>query len=260
MIGIFDSGVGGLTVVDEVFKKIPKYQIIYFGDTARLPYGTKGEKFVKEYSEKIANWLEKKGVKLIIIACHTSSVWAFENLKKKIKIPVFEMVTPVLDEILKDKKNKRIGIIGTPGTIKSNLYQRKLLSINPSLKVYSQACPLFVPLAEESWINKKETESLTQYYLKELKKKNIDTLVLACTHYPLLKKTIKKIIGPKVKIINPAESLVKKLKIFLKNNPSIKLKKGTNHKFYFSDTPYHLKQMSKLALGKEIKATIKDPF
>jgi len=273
MIGIFDSGVGGLTVVREVLKYAPKYQIIYFGDTARLPYGTKGEKFVKEYSEKITRWLMKKGAKLVIVACHTSSAWASDSLKRKFsaeggsasdgkETPVFEMITPVLEEILKSTKNKKIGIIGTPGTIKSGTYKKKLLKLDPSLKIYSTPCPLFVPLVEEGWIRQKETKMIAVKYLQPLKEKGIDTLVLGCTHYPLLKGVIKEIMGNGVNIINPAESLAKELKLFLKNNPEIeaKIKKGSHHQFFFSDTPYHLKKISTLALGKEIKAKIDDPF
>ncbi len=263
MIGIFDSGVGGLTIVKQVFKYLPKYQIIYFGDTAHLPYGTKGKRVVKEFSEKIVNWLLKKGAKIIVIACHTSSAWASDSLKEKFSnIPVFEMITPVVKEVLEDKNIKKIGIIGTPGTIKSKSYQKKLLDKKPDLKVYSKACPLFVPLVEEGWINREETKKIAEDYLTPIKKKGIDALVLACTHYPLLEKTIKEIMGKKVKIINPAQSLAGELKMFLKKNPDIisKLKVGDNHQFFFSDEPYHLKKLSKLALRKEIEGEIINPF
>ncbi len=253
MIGIFDSGVGGLTIVKEVFKTLPEYQIIYFGDTARLPYGTKQENFVKEYSAKISQWLIEKQAKIIVVACHTSSAWAAESLKRKLKVPVFEMITPVVKEIL-NNNYKKIGIIGTPGTIKSNCYNKRLLKNNSSLRIYSQACPLLVPLVEEGWIDKKETELITQHYLKPLKEKKVDCLVLACTHYPLLEKTIKKIMGKKVKIINPAESLVQDLKKFLEEDNLAK--KGSNHQFFFSDNPYHLDKLSKMALNKKIKIKI----
>ncbi len=263
MIGIFDSGVGGLTIVKEIFKYLPEYQIIYFGDTARLPYGTKGAKFVRKYSAKITDWLLKKGAKIIIVACHTSSSWAADSLKKQFKeIPIFEIITPANKKALNSTKNKKIGIIGTTGTIRSEVYKNKLLNLDPSLKIYSKACPLFVPLVEEGWLNRKETKEIAKIYLKPLKNKGIDTLILACTHYPLLKNTIKRVIGEKIRIINPAEDLAKNLKLFLKNNPKLKsqLKKEKNHQFYFSDEPYNFEKMSKLCLGREVKINVKDPF
>jgi len=263
MIGIFDSGVGGLTVVKEIQKRLPGYQIIYFGDTARLPYGTKGAGFVQKYSSKIVNWLLDNGAKIIIIACHTSSAWASENLKRHFKnAPIFEMIAPAIKEALKRTKNKKIGIIGTPGTVKSQAYERGLLSIDSGLEVYPVACPLFVPLVEEGWISKKITKEIAEEYLKPLKKKKIDTLVLACTHYPLLKKTIRRVLGPEVKIINPAESLAEELSIYLAAHPetALQIKKGNDHRFFFSDAPYNLKKISQICFNQEIVVRIEDPF
>ncbi len=256
MIGVFDSGVGGLSVVKEIFKHLPQYQIIYFGDTARLPYGTKGADFVKTYSAKIVDWLLNKEVEVVVIACHTSSAWASDFLKEQFKdVPVFDMISPTLKGISYNK----IGIIGTPGTIKSNSWKNKLLEMNPNLEVYSKACPLFVPLVEEGWINKKATKEIIREYLKDFKK--IEALILACTHYPMLERAIKKELKG-VKIINPAESLAKELKLFLNDNSQItsKIAKGHNHQFFFSDEPYNLNKISRLCLGKEIKAKIIDPF
>ncbi len=257
MIGVFDSGVGGLSVVKQIFKNLPQYQIIYFGDTVHLPYGTKGAGFVRKSSENITKWLLEKEAKIIVIACHTASAEAADYLKKEFKeIPVFEMIGPALKEIILGTKNKRIGIIGTPGTIKSEAWEKKLLALDPSLKIYSKSCPLFVPLVEEGWINKEITKKIIKEYLKDFK--NIETLVLACTHYPMLKSAIKKVVGNKVKIIDPAESLARELKIFLDDNPQIEkeIKKGSNHEFFFSDQPYNLKRISKLCLKEEIKPKI----
>jgi len=262
MIGIFDSGVGGLTVVREIFKVLPDYQIIYFGDTARLPYGTKGADFVKKYSLKITNWLLEKEAKIIIVACHTSSALAGDYLKEQIKgMPIFDMITPTIKEI-SGAKFKKIGIIGTPGTIKSNSWQNHLLKIEPNLKIYSRACPLFVPLVEEGWIDRGPTKEIAKDYLEDLKQKNIEGLILACTHYPMLKKTIKEVLGKNVKIIDPAKILAKELSIFLRDNGRINssLKKGNHNQFFFSDKPYHFKKISRFCLNQEIKPTIKDPF
>jgi len=259
MIGVFDSGVGGLSVVKEISKYLPDFQIIYFGDTARLPYGTKGADFIKRYSSKITNWLLEKEAKIIVVACHTSSAWASEFLKKEFKnVPIFEMINPAIKEVLSTTKNKKIGIIGTPGTIKSGSWNKKLLELEPDLKIYSKSCPLFVPLVEEGWVDKEVTKQIAQEYLGGFKNRGLDTLVLACTHYPILKKVIQKTIGKQVKIIDPAESLAKELSFFLKDNIQIasKITKGKKHQFFFSDQPYNLKKISKLCLNQEIKPII----
>lgn len=258
MIGIFDSGVGGLTVTSQVIKKLPSKKIIYFGDTARLPYGTKGASFVSKYSFKITEWLIKKGAKVIIVACHTSSAWASPDLKKKFKkVPIFEMISPSVKEAAKATRNKRIGIIGTSGTIRSGSYEKELLKLG-KFKVYSVACPLFVPLAEEGWLKEKTTKEIAYKYLKPLKDKKIDTLILGCTHYPLLLWAIRSVFGKTVKIINPAESLAKELKNFL-DKSSLILEEGENS-YFFSDQPYNFNKISRNCLKKEIKIKVKDPF
>ena len=263
MIGIFDSGVGGLTVVKEIFKYLPDYQIIYFGDTARLPYGTKGANFVKRYSERITEWLLDRNAKIIVVACHTSSASASDYLKKKFKnVPIFEMITSAAKEVLASTKNKKIGVIGTPGTIKSSSWTKKLLKLDPSLKIYLKSCSLFVPMVEMGFIKGELTKKIVKKYLKNLRAKNIDTLVLACTHYPLLEKTIKEVMGGKVNIINPAESAAKEIKLFLEKNPQVasQIKKSKNHQFFFSDEPYNFDKMSHLCFKKKIKIKINDPF
>lgn len=263
MIGVFDSGVGGLSVVKEIFKYLPDFQIIYFGDTARLPYGTKGADFVKRYSSKITNWLLEKEAKIIVVACNTSSAWASEFLREEFKgVPIFEMINPAIKELLSIAKNKKIGIIGTPGTIKSGSWEKKLLKLNSAFKIYSKSCPLFVPLVEEGWVDKKITKEIVKEYLEEFKERGIDSLILACTHYPILEKAIKEAMGAKIKIINPAESLAKELKLFLNDNLQIasEIKKGMEHQFFFSDEPYNLEKISHLCLDRKIKPTIKDPF
>ncbi len=263
MIGIFDSGIGGLTVVKEFFKYLPQYQLIYFGDTARLPYGTKSPNLIKKWSKEIVKFLLKKGVKVIVIACHTSSSLAADFLKKEFpNLPIFEIITPGIKKAIKLTKNKKIGIIGSPGTIKSGVHRKKLLKINPNLKIYSQPCPLFVPLVEEGWINHRETNEIAKEYLLSLKKKGIDTLILACTHYPILQNVISKIIGKSIKIVNPAQDLIIDFKNFLEKSGKTKnqLKKGKNHYFFVSDEPYNFKVLSKMCLGKEINAKVANPF
>jgi len=254
MIGIFDSGIGGLSVVKEIINYLPGFQIIYFGDTARLPYGTKGADFVKRYSAKIINWLLKNKAQVIVIACHTSSAQAGDFLKKEFRnIPIFDMITPCVKEA---STFNNIGIIGTPGTINSKSWEKSILNNNPKSNIQSKACPLFVPLVEEGWIDNNITEQIAKEYLNGFN--NIEALILACTHYPFLEKAIKNTLGENIKIINPAESLAKELKLFLNNNIQIrnKIKRGDNHQFFFSDEPYNFNKIAKLCLAQEIKPKI----
>jgi glutamate racemase len=197
-------------------------------------------------------------------------------LKKKFKpTPIFEMINPAITEALAATKNKKIGIIGTPGTIKSGAYQTKLLKIDPSLKIFSQACPLFVPLVEEGLLDDpakrgqrdaqrpdKIVAEIVKMYLNPLKERGIDTLILGCTHYPLLKSVIENTIDSGIKVINPAESLAKEIIKYLEDNPKIevKIKRGTKHQFFFSDKPYNLEKISHLCFNKKINPIIKDPF
>lgn len=265
MIGVFDSGVGGLTVVKEIFKYLPEHQIIYFGDTARLPYGTKGADFVKRYSKKITQWLLDNGAKVIVVACNTSSAWASDFLKKEFpNIPIFEMITPAVNQAIKNSidDGKKIGVVGTPGTIRSGVYGKKLLALDKELQIFSQACPLFVPLVEEGWVKEKTTKEVARKYLASLKEKNLNSLILGCTHYPLLEDVIGNVIGKRVKIVNPAEAIAKELKKFLQKNSNIEktIKKGNGHKFFFSDEPYNFEKISHLCFNKKITPEIIDPF
>lgn len=236
-IGIFDSGVGGLTVVKAVMNKLPQENIVYFGDTARVPYGPKSIKSIQKFSLEIFNFLLAQNVKAIIIACNSASAAAFDLLKNLSPVPVYGVIEAGVDAALRTTKNKRIGIIGTKATIRTQAYQHQLLSKNPDLQIFTQPCPLFVPLIEEGWTNSKITTEIIKEYLKPLKEKNIDTLILGCTHYPLLKDKIKQFFGSSVRTINPATELVKQ--ISMKNIPptDMKINNRVNHTFFVSDVP-----------------------
>lgn len=256
MIGIFDSGVGGLTVVREIFKILPEYQIVYFGDTAHLPYGTKSKEAIERYSLASLQFLLNQGAKVIVIACHTASALATDTLKKKFpKISIFDVVEPGIRQALGITKNKKIGIIGTSATIRSKSHEKALLALNQEIEVTSKACPLFVPLVEEGWLKRPETKKIARYYLRPLKLKQIDTLILACTHYPLLYDIISGYMGQRVKLIDPAHEVAKELKEFFDQHKNIAqtLIKGKNHKFFVSDVPYKFKELSKRCLGKVVK-------
>lgn len=246
-------------MVKEFLRYLPDYQIIYFGDSARLPYGTKSPRFIRQCSKEIVKFLLKKGAKVIVIACHTASALAADFLRREFKdTPIFEIITPGVSGAIQSTKNKTIGIIGTPGTVNSGVHRRALLKKVADLNVYTESCPLLVPLIEEGWFERKETRLIVKNYLAPLKKKKIDTLILACTHYPLLKKVISFAMGKRVRIINPAKDLALSFRSLLRQNEKLanSLKKSKQHQFFLSDDPYNFRLMSRFCLGKEINPKI----
>jgi len=249
-IGIFDSGVGGLTVVKEVMKVLPNEEIIYFGDTARVPYGSKSKETVTKFSSQIIKFLMSKNVKAIIIACNTVSSNCYYELVKQFDIPIIEVVTPGVESCVKYTKNNIVAVIGTEATIRSGAYEKRLKEMKPEIVVYSKACPLFVPLAEEGWINGQITEMIAKKYLDEIVVKRIDSIVLGCTHYPLLKDCIAKVVGKDVKIVNPAVATAQKMKDFLYKNDMLNCNKNNENAFYVSDNYTKFNLMCNLALNK----------
>jgi len=237
-IGIFDSGVGGLTVAKKIFHLLPNENVIYFGDTGRYPYGPRSKGIVKRFAFQNINFLLRQKVKFIVVACNTASAFALEELRKNYDIPLVGVIEPGAAAAIKATRNGRIGVIGTVGTIDSKAYQKAIHRQVPQLKIYSIPCPLFVSLAEEGYINKKATDLIASDYLNPLIKKQADTLVLGCTHYPLLKKVISRIIGEKVKLIDSAEETAKEVKSLLKHHGLLRESAGKSfRKFYVSDVP-----------------------
>ena len=252
-IGIFDSGLGGLTVVKEVIKLLPNEKIIYFGDTARVPYGTKSKETIIKFSQENSEILLKKKVKIIVVACNSSSSYAIETLRKKFSIPIVGVIHPGVKEAIANTKNNRVGVIATQATKSSGSYEKILHQYNQAIKVFSQACPLFVPLVEEGWFNKKITLDIAQEYLKGLKKKNIDTLILGCTHYPLLKKIIKEVVGKNIKLVDSAKAISREIKQVLKEKEILRIVKGKpKHEFFVSDRPQEFEKISKKILKNSI--------
>lgn len=255
-IGVFDSGVGGLTVVKEIMNQIPGETIIYFGDTARLPYGSKSKETIITYTRQIIRFLTGKGVKSIVIACNTASAFALETVKAEIDIPVIGVVKPGAKVAAETTKNGRIGVIGTEGTIHSGIYNEFLNETNPNVKVFGKACPLFVPLVEEGLLDDPVTVEMAKRYIGELLKEDIDTLVLGCTHYPLLRKTIRRLVGDRVELVNPAYETAKSLKEVLieqgiENDTILK----TDHKFFVSDGAEKFKKFANSILPCEVVET-----
>jgi len=251
MIGIFDSGLGGLTVARAIVDKLPDYDIIYFGDTARTPYGNKSKETVIQYSIENTEFLIKNGAKIIVIACNTASSVATDVLRKKFNIPIFEVISPAVEMTLSLSNLKIIGVIGTRATINSGIYNNMIKSIKPDIKVYSAECPLLVPLVEEGWIKKRETRMIVKKYLHPLKTKKIDTLILGCTHYPILKNIIKPKIGRKVRIIDSSLAVANKLSQYFIDNDIIPNNTGNNHIFVSDITP-HFKDIAKSVFQKNI--------
>lgn len=237
-IGIFDSGVGGLTVAKKVFELLPAEDVIYFGDTARYPYGPRSKEIVKKFSIQNTNFLLSQEVKFIVVACNTASALALNDLEHHHTVPMIGVIKPGASASVKATRNGRIGVIGTLGTISSGAYRKAIYKIDSRRKVYSVACPLFVALAEEGYINKKATHLIAQEYLEPLTKRKVDTLVLGCTHYPLLKRIISKTMGKEVRLIDSAEETAMEVKRFLTNRGLLRTGKGTPfRRFFVSDVP-----------------------
>jgi glutamate racemase len=205
-IGIFDSGVGGLTVVRQVHRVLPREDIVYLGDTARVPYGTKSPATVVRFACEDAQFLMEREVKCIVVACNTASAWALPTLEKEFSVPVFGVILPGAQAALAHSRNHRIGVIGTKATIGSDAYPRAILALHGRAKVFPQPCPLLVPLVEEGWTRHPVTEAVLRQYLVPLLQRRIDTLVLGCTHYPLLKAAIQRVTGPEVKLVDSAQT------------------------------------------------------
>ena len=214
-VGVFDSGVGGLTVAREIMRQLPEERLVYFGDTARVPYGSKSQATILRFVRQIVRFLETKEVKAIVVACNTASAYALETIEKEIQLPIIGVVKPGAKTAAAASRNGRIGVIATDATIGSGLYTQFIRSINPKLQVFGKACPLFCPLVEEGWLKDPVTVEVANRYLEPLLATGIDTLVMGCTHYPLLRSTLREIMGDKVNLVNPAYETARELKALL---------------------------------------------
>lgn len=237
-IGIFDSGIGGLTVFRAIRSALPGESLIYLGDTARVPYGNKSAETIVRYSLEDAEFLLKRKVKAIVIACNTSSSYAIPELTARSGVPVIGVIEPGVSAAINATKNNSIGVIGTNSTIQSNQYAKGLKAVRKDVKVVSLPCPMFVPLVEEGWLDNEVTLAAAERYLATLRSEEIDTLILGCTHYPLLKKVIQKVMGKAVRLVDSAESLAEDLKKMLSKNNLLKNNsKKCEHHLYVTDLP-----------------------
>ena len=252
-IGVFDSGIGGLTVVRALLEKLPNENIVYFGDTARVPYGSKSAQMVREYTQDDTDFLLSKDVKMIVVACNTVSAVALDVVQKKANLPVTGVITPGAEAATRSSKNKRIGVIGTIGTINSNAYKNELKRLDHSTTIFSKACPLFVPLVEEGWIDYKATELIVSEYLFPLTTEKIDTLILGCTHYPLLKDVIAKVTKGMVTLIDSGEAAAAVVDTMLdEHNLRNTNKEKPNVQFFVSDAPEKFTSVGEIFLGKKL--------
>jgi len=252
-IGVFDSGIGGLTVVRALMERLPHESIIYFGDTARLPYGVKSAAAISRYAQAIATFLLQEEVKLLIVACNTMSAVAYEDVVALSPVPVLEVIDAGARQAVAASPDKRIGVIGTPVTIASKAYEKRIHTFDSSAIVLSQACSLFVPLVEEGWIDHPVTRLTAEEYLRPLLNSGIDTLVLGCTHYPLIKPLLQEVVGPQVRLVDSAEAMAIQVSVLLREcyGEDTEPRKAT-YRYYVTDIPLRFQAIAERFLGRAI--------
>lgn len=254
-IGVFDSGLGGLTVVKSIKALLPSESIIYFGDTARVPYGNKSRELIKEYSSEITEFLVKKDSKMVVVACNTVSAMVLSTLKKNNSIPILGVIAPGVAEAISITNNKYIGVIGTIATVNSDAYNTALKALDSNIETISQACPLFVPLAEEGWLEGDVVNMVVAHYLSPLKEKNIDTLILGCTHYPLLKNAIANQFNKTTVLIDSADAVARAVQKKLSDFDLLNNKDEKGSLFCFvTDIPMHFETVGQQFLGSPLES------
>jgi glutamate racemase len=253
-LGVFDSGIGGLTVAHALFERLPQESVIYFGDTARVPYGPKSPETVRRYSAEILAHLLHRGVKAVVVACNTSTAHALESLREQSPVPVLGVIEPGARAAVAATRGGAIGVIGTAGTIASGAYERAIKALRPNARVVSQACPLFVPLVEEGWFDHPATELVAREYLRPLEAAGVDVLVLGCTHYPLLKPLLGRVLGASVRLIDSAEETATTVQSELTAREL--LADGSHrptHTFVVSDDEPHFRKVGARFLGERLR-------
>ncbi|MGE5280176.1 MAG: glutamate racemase [Deltaproteobacteria bacterium] len=252
-IGVFDSGIGGLTVVKEIARLLPRERIVYFGDTARVPYGVKSKETIVKFSIENTLFLLQKDVKMIVVACNTSSSLALPEIRRHFKVPMMGVIGPGAKEAVYATKSGRVGVIGTRATVNSGAYEAEIRRLDPSVKVFAEACPMFVPIVEEGWVGDPVAGKVAERYLAPMKARQIDTLILGCTHYPLLKPLIHRIMGPGVRLIDSAQQVAAEVRQVLVQEGILCRRNGrTRHEYYVSDEVAIFANVAKRFLGREL--------
>jgi glutamate racemase len=254
-IGVFDSGVGGLTVFRAIEQRLPTESLIYLGDTARIPYGIRSASTIERYALECAAFVQSKGVKAIVIACNTASALAANCLRSKCAVPVIGVIRPGSRRAVAETRNGRIGVIATEATVASGAYERAMLAIRSGLEITSRACPLFVPLAEEGWVNHPVTQQVAEEYLAELRSSRVDTLVLGCTHYPILRPVIEDTMGDQIKYVDSGAAVADTLAHMLEEESlACGNSRGRTEEFYVTDSPARFRRVAELFLGRPIES------
>ena len=251
-IGIFDSGLGGLTIFKTIHRTLPHENLIYFGDTMNVPYGSKSKEAVTRFSLAIARFLQTQRVKLIVVACNTASALALPQLQKQITVPVIGVIGPGAQSAFKKTRNGKIAVLATEATVRSLSYPKALKRLNKNLQVTQQACPLFVPLIEEGWIHPAAAQQIISDYLRPVIKSKADTVILGCTHYPVIKQHIAKQLGPQVQLVDSAEAVAADVKEYLLHSGQLNDKGRGAFTLYASDDPARFKHLAKHILGREL--------
>ncbi len=250
-IGVFDSGLGGLTSVRELFRVLPAESVVYFGDTARLPYGSKSKETVTRFALEIAHFLERQNIKCLLVACNTASSYALEALQRRLEVPVVGVIEPAVRAAVAASPHGRIGVVGTLGTVGSGAYPTAIARLAPGAAVISRACPLFVPLVEENWIQHPVTRTVAEEYLAELRGARLESLILGCTHYPLIAPLLAELMGPGVQLIDSGAEAAREVARLLadRGQPSAG---PASHHFFLSDEPRQFKRIALSFLGREL--------
>jgi glutamate racemase len=252
-IGVFDSGVGGLTVVRALMDRLPHESIVYFGDTARVPYGVKSVETISQYARQIAEFLLEKRVKLLIVACNTMAAVASQVIADLSSVPVIDVIDAGARNAVAKTRDKQVGVIGTLTTVNSGAYDRAILHLDTEMRIQSQACPLFVPLVEEGWLDHPVTRLTAQEYLAPLVRRGIDTLVLGCTHYPLLKPLLQDVVGEGIRLVDSAETVAEQAGALLARERLAQSPHAqAHHQFFVTDVPLRFQEIGERFLGRTL--------
>lgn len=256
-IGVFDSGVGGLTVLQQIAEVLPHEHLIYLGDTARYPYGTKSAETVRRYALENTEFLVDKGIKMLVVACNSAAAVALDALAEHFDVPVLGVIEPGARQAVRQTRNRKVGVIGTEATIASGAYTQALRSLEPSLEIYTRACPLFVPLAEEGWVDNAVAHSTAALYLTSLKRSGIDTLVLGCTHYPLLATAIAEVMGEKVALVDSARTTAQAVRETLVRYGLAHRSGSGSVSFFVTDVPDRFVKVGSRFMGQKLDSAVR---
>lgn len=256
-IGVFDSGIGGLTVVRQIVRLLPQEHVVYLGDTARTPYGTKSPETIRRYAVENAAFLLDKGIKLLVVACNSVSAVALDLLQSQLRVPVVGVIEPGARAAVAATRNRKVGVIGTEATIASGAYTRALKALDADLEIYTRACPLFVPLAEEGWVDNDVARAAARRYLTSLKRSGIDTLVLGCTHYPLLSGVIGDVLGPGVALVDSALTTAQEVRELLAAGGLLRRGEPGSVSFFVTDVPDRFIKVGHLFMGQPVESAVR---